>query len=156
VIGLRVIRHEEFVGGCEATCNGPYGGDWSKTMIGYGPETENFVLELIYNYGITHYTPGDDLQYIALAAPSLIPRAKALGYPVNEEKQVITGPDGYNFKILNAIPGRAERFVALALKVSSLKNALGYWVGVLGMTEYPTPAGLETTSPSATVAFGPE
>jgi hypothetical protein len=28
VIGLRVLRHEEFSSGCEATCNGPYGGAW--------------------------------------------------------------------------------------------------------------------------------
>ncbi len=68
ILGLRVLRHEEFATGCEATCNGPYGGKllftylltrsliyffihvpiligaWSKTMIGYGPEKENFAL----------------------------------------------------------------------------------------------------------------
>ena len=32
VLGLRVLRHEEFATGCEATCNGPYGGAWSKTV----------------------------------------------------------------------------------------------------------------------------
>jgi hypothetical protein len=53
VLGLRVLRHEEFTpGGCAAECNGPYAGKWSKTMIGYGPEHENFALELTYNYGI--------------------------------------------------------------------------------------------------------
>lgn len=51
VIGLRVLRHEEFSSGCEATCNGPYGGAWSKTMVGFGDEKDNFVLELTYNYG---------------------------------------------------------------------------------------------------------
>jgi hypothetical protein len=30
---LQVHRHEEFASGCEATCNGPYGGAWSKTMV---------------------------------------------------------------------------------------------------------------------------
>ena len=29
----QVHRHEEFASGCEATCNGPYGGAWSKTMV---------------------------------------------------------------------------------------------------------------------------
>lgn len=52
VLGLRVLRHEEFSSGCEATCNGPYGGAWSKTMVGYGSEDSNFVLELTYNYGM--------------------------------------------------------------------------------------------------------
>ena len=28
VLGLKVLRHEEFESGCEATCNGPYGGEW--------------------------------------------------------------------------------------------------------------------------------
>lgn len=27
---------------------GPYDGKWSKTMIGYGPEDKQFVLELTY------------------------------------------------------------------------------------------------------------
>lgn len=27
VLGLKVLRHEEFDTGCEATCNGPYGGE---------------------------------------------------------------------------------------------------------------------------------
>ena len=42
VFGFRVLRHEEFESGCEATCNGPYGGAWSKTMVGLGNENCNF------------------------------------------------------------------------------------------------------------------
>jgi len=49
---MKVLRHEEFNAGCEATCNGPYARPWSKTMIGWGPELSNFVFELTYNYGI--------------------------------------------------------------------------------------------------------
>lgn len=29
-------------------------------MIGYGPEDNNFVLELTYNYGISEYRHGND------------------------------------------------------------------------------------------------
>jgi catechol 2,3-dioxygenase-like lactoylglutathione lyase family enzyme len=47
--GMHVHRHEEFASGCEATCNGPYGGSWSKTMVGYGQEDENYALELTAN-----------------------------------------------------------------------------------------------------------
>ena len=82
VLGLRVLRHEEFESGCEATCNGPYGGAWSKTMVGLGDENCNFVFELTYNYGIDGYKQGNDLQCIALAMPEAVPRAVALGYPV--------------------------------------------------------------------------
>ena len=45
-----MLRHEEFEEGCAATCNGPYNGKWSKTMVGYGPEANHFVVELTYNY----------------------------------------------------------------------------------------------------------
>ena len=33
-LGCRILRHEEFEEGCEASCNGPYSGFWSKTMVG--------------------------------------------------------------------------------------------------------------------------
>eukprot|EP01035_Chromulina_nebulosa_P021247 gene21247-27530_t len=88
VIGLRVLRHEEFSSGCEATCNGPYGGAWSKTMVGFGPEISNFVLELTYNYGINEYEFGNDLQYIALHHPIALKgqseRFAAIGIRVND------------------------------------------------------------------------
>jgi len=62
-----VYRHEEFSSGCEATCNGPYGGAWSKTMIGPGPsESESFCFELVYNYGVHRYERGMDLRSVAI------------------------------------------------------------------------------------------
>lgn len=36
----------------------PYENRWSKTMIGYGPELNHFVVELTYNYGVTSYDLG--------------------------------------------------------------------------------------------------
>ena len=71
VFGMRVLRHEEFEHGCEATCNGPYGGRWSKTMVGLGPERSNFAFELTYNYGVHDYPAGNDLQYFAIAMPEV-------------------------------------------------------------------------------------
>jgi len=38
----------------------PYDGKWSKTMVGYGPEDDHFVMELTYNYGIKEYKRGND------------------------------------------------------------------------------------------------
>ena len=108
VLGLRVLRHEEFESGCEATCNGPYGGAWSKTMVGLGDENCNFVFELTYNYGIDGYKQGNDLQCIALAMPEAVPRAVALGYPVEyvQGLPVIVGPDNLRYKIVDAVAGR--------------------------------------------------
>ena len=46
---------------CLLLCS-PYDGKWSKTMIGYGPEDNHFVMELTYNYGIKQYKRGNDFQ----------------------------------------------------------------------------------------------
>lgn len=36
----------------------PYDNRWSKTMLGYGPESSHFHVELIYNYGVSSYDLG--------------------------------------------------------------------------------------------------
>jgi hypothetical protein len=38
--------------------NGAFARPWSKTMVGYGPEDEEFVFELTFNYGIVKYEQG--------------------------------------------------------------------------------------------------
>ena len=55
LLQMQPLRHEEFDEGCAAACNGPYDNKWSKTMIGYGPEDDSFVVELTYNYTIGSY-----------------------------------------------------------------------------------------------------
>jgi len=75
---MRVLRHEEFESGCEATCNGPYSGYWSKTMIGFGNEDTNFVLELTFNYGVQSYSRGNDLVAVC------IPKINAEGVDLEE------------------------------------------------------------------------
>eukprot|EP00948_MAST-09A_sp_MAST-9A-sp1_P001310 g1310.t1 len=178
VLGIRVLRHEEFDAGCEATCNGPYGGAWSKTMVGYQCETKNFALELTYNYGIESYVRGNDLRYIALrsdlpaknekkeGASEAIHRvflrsrqllaAKKLGYTVNSIKgsqdQLLTGPDGYQYRLANASQGRTEPFLLVSFNVETLANAKAYWCDVLGMKDvtsvYPNYPGSATEIPS--------
>lgn len=139
VLGLRVLRHEEFLSGCEATCNGPYLGAWSKTMVGYGAELSNFALELTYNFGIGEYAFGNDLLFIALHCPAALSRARAFGFLI-EEGNIIVGPDNYRFKIIPSIPNRAEMFVCVALRVASLAQSLHYWSDLLGLTHhFPSP-----------------
>lgn len=96
-------------------------------MIGYGPERENFALELTYNYGINGYEFGNDLQYIALTVPDAKQKATAAGYQYHEDGSsiVIDGPDNYKYKIIPPVPGRKEAFVAVALRVSSMAVAEG-------------------------------
>jgi catechol 2,3-dioxygenase-like lactoylglutathione lyase family enzyme len=98
-----------------------------------------------YNYGIDGYASGNDVQYFALAMPEAVPRASALGYPVEyvQGVPVIRGPDNFKYKIVEPVAGREERFVAVGLRSSSLAASKDYWCGVLGMSEFPTPAGLD-------------
>ncbi|CAM9178207.1 unnamed protein product [Choristocarpus tenellus] len=162
VLGLKVLRHEEFETGCEATCNGPYAGAWSKTMIGCGPEKENFALELTYNYGINEYKFGNDLQYISLQMDVQDAKAKAVeeGWFTCDEigggGVLIHGPDSYRFKVLPPVEGRVERFVSVGLRVDSLSKSTGYWVDLLGMKEFATLGKESVSCPSATVGFGEE
>eukprot|EP01125_Pyxidicula_operculata_P022132 TRINITY_DN8902_c0_g1_i1.p1 TRINITY_DN8902_c0_g1~~TRINITY_DN8902_c0_g1_i1.p1 ORF type:complete len:316 (-),score=80.03 TRINITY_DN8902_c0_g1_i1:66-1013(-) len=154
VFGLHVLRHEEFSTGCEATCNGPYEGSWSKTMVGYGVEKENFVLELTYNYGVSSYERGNDLRYIALKAnPTgenpfepfqaqvMKDRATKLGYKVFDEDgfSFIVGPDDVTYKLVPST--NPEPFLFVSLNVSNLEKSKDYWANVLGLKVYENVAG---------------
>ena len=159
VFGFRVLRHEEFESGCEATCNGPYGGAWSKTMVGLGNENDNFVFELTYNYGIDSYASGNDVQYFAVAMPEAVPRAQAFGYGVEYAggMPVIKGPDNFRYKIVEPSAGRAERILAVGLRSTDLAATKQYWCDVLGMTVFPTPAGCDAGHKSSlTVGWAAE
>lgn len=137
VLGMKVLRHEEFEKGCEATCNGPYDGKWSKTMIGYGPEDSHFVVELTYNYGIGSYKHGNDFLGLTIHSTSILERAKQLGYPVTQEDglDTLVCPDGYRFKIINkSSDGCPVKVYSLAC--SNLARSLDFWTRLVGMTVF--------------------
>ncbi|CAG2187528.1 Glyoxalase domain-containing protein 4,Glyoxalase 1 [Mytilus edulis] len=92
ILGMKFLRHEEFEKGCEAACNGPYDGKWSKSMVGYGPEDSHFVVELTYNYGIGAYKLGNDFRGITIHSKDIIRNANKLNYPVvtDGESQILT------------------------------------------------------------------
>ena len=81
VLGMKFLRHEEFEKGCEATCNGPYDGKWSKSMVGYGPEDDHFVVELTYNYGIGSYAMGNDFHGITIQSKEVFENASSIAPP---------------------------------------------------------------------------
>ena len=83
-------------------CNGDFDNAWSKTMVGYGPESEGYALELTYNYGVRSYKEGNALESILIAVPDLaaaVAAAKELNYVVEDnmmpERVWIIGPDKY-------------------------------------------------------------
>lgn len=137
ILGMKFLRHEEFEKGCEAACNGPYDGKWSKSMVGFGPEDSHFVVELTYNYGIGSYKLGDDFMGITLASTNIIDQAKKAGYLISDEGglKVITSPDGHPFKIIEkSSDGDPVKKVTLAS--SNIGKSVDYWSRLCGMKIY--------------------
>lgn len=136
ILGMKVLRHEEFADGCEAACNGPYANRWSKTMIGYGPEDNHFVVELTYNYGISEYKSGNDFLGITISSKEAIDRAKSNRWPVEEEngKFVLQAPGGYKYYIINEPqPEDKDPVEKVTLSSSNLQTTIAYWKDILGM-----------------------
>ncbi|XP_023939855.2 glyoxalase domain-containing protein 4 [Bicyclus anynana] len=134
VLGMKVLRHEEFSEGCEAACNGPYANRWSKTMIGYGPEDTHFVVELTYNYGITHYEQGNDFLGLTVQSSESLKRAAAMNWPVKEQNglKYVEAPGGYKFYIIDKPqPADKDPVVKVSLACSDIARSIAYWNGLL-------------------------
>ncbi|GIM00796.1 hypothetical protein Vretimale_5721 [Volvox reticuliferus] len=159
VLLMEPLRHEEFLEGCAAACNGPYDGRWSKTMIGYGSEDDNFVLELTYNYGIKSYQLGNDYMGITIHSKRVYSNlvSKDLGTAVpyavagNEGQPgviqtgassamvpclEVAAPDGYRFWVLDEDPQPSLScpITELRLHVTDLERSLAFWSGILGFS----------------------
>lgn len=148
-----MLRHEEFTEGCDAQCNGPYDSRWSKTMIGYGPESNHFVIELTYNYGVTSYELGNDLQGITIRSNAIVKRARELNFPVTEAegRHVLTAPDGYRFFVDNETEeGDSDPVKEVILSTSNLEASVKYWQETLGMQL------VTRDDKSATLTYQPE
>jgi len=148
---MKILRHEEFEKGCEAMCNGPYDGKWSKTMVGYGPEDSHFVVELTYNYNISSYKLGNDFQGITIQSSEALARAKEAGVKILNEngKTAVEAPGGYKFYILDGPqPKDRDPVVGVSVGVSQLPASLCYWTTLLGMKK------VEESEDSATVTYG--
>lgn len=136
VLGMQVLRHEEFQEGCEAQCNGPYDNRWSKTMVGYGPESDFFAMELTYNYGVNSYELGNDFGGVTIKSKEALERAEQLKYPIAIENDVSTlvSPDGYKFFILpESQPKDADPVCEVTLYVHDLERSKKYWHEILNM-----------------------
>ncbi|KAH0820107.1 hypothetical protein GEV33_002682 [Tenebrio molitor] len=131
---MKVLRHEEFADGCEAACNGPYANRWSKTMMGYGPESNHFVVELTYNYGIKSYELGNDFRGITIRSSEVLKRAKAKKWPILPGN-VLEAPGGYKFHIIDAPqPTDRDPVEKVTLSCSNLLKSINYWNGLLELT----------------------
>ncbi|XP_023243861.1 glyoxalase domain-containing protein 4-like [Centruroides sculpturatus] len=138
VLGMKVLRHEEFQEGCKAACNGPYDGKWSKTMVGYGAEDNHFVVELTYNYGIGSYRLGNDFLGITIKSSKAIENAIKNKYLMAEENntKVIEAPGGYKFFLKDEPNNSLDPVEKVILTSSNLKKSLAFWNELLGMKVY--------------------
>lgn len=135
---MKVLRHEVFDEGCEAACNGPYANKWSKTMIGYGSEDDHFVLELTYNYSISSYKLGNDLQYIKIGLDQkLFNQVKATTSAISDNEINLNSPDGYKF-LITKLDGSDQKndVKEVCLGCTDLKKSLSYWIDLLGLSRY--------------------
>ncbi|KAF6030286.1 GLOD4 [Bugula neritina] len=136
VLGMEVLRHEEFEEGCKASCNGPYDGRWSKSMIGYGSEDNHFVVELTYNYGIGSYALGNDFQGITIKGKEIAARAAEVeGHIQSAAGITVRDSGGYPFHILSE-DKEGDPVVKVTLSVSDIQRSHDYWVTLLGMKCY--------------------
>uniref|UniRef100_A0A182W662 Fucosyltransferase n=1 Tax=Anopheles minimus TaxID=112268 RepID=A0A182W662_9DIPT len=154
ILGMKVLRHEEFTQGCDAACNGPYDNRWSKTMIGYGPEASHFVIELTYNYGVKEYALGNDFAGLTIASPEILERARAHGYPVEEgatgQPSLLRSPDGYRvFVVPEPTAPDADPVRRVALNVTDLVRSRHYWADTLTMV----PTGNATDPNRANLSY---
>ncbi len=151
VLGMQFLRHEEFEEGCKATCNGPYDGKWSKSMVGFGPEDSHFVTELTYNYGIKDYKLGNDFQGITIQSNKAVQNARSKNWPlvpVSDGLYSVEAPGGYKFYLVDQAPPQGDPVQKVTLGVSNLTKSTDYWTKLCGMTLY------EQTDKSVLLGYG--
>ncbi|KAJ1409848.1 Glyoxalase/fosfomycin resistance/dioxygenase domain, partial [Sesbania bispinosa] len=51
---------------------------YTEAVMGYGPEANNPVLKLTYNYGVTNYDKGNGYQQIAIGTNDVYKTAEAV------------------------------------------------------------------------------
>ncbi|XP_022819984.1 glyoxalase domain-containing protein 4 [Spodoptera litura] len=120
-------------------------------MVGYGPEDSHFVVELTYNYGITHYEQGNDFIGLTVQSSESLKRAAANNWPVKEQngQKYLEAPGGYKFFIVDK-PQPADRdpVVKVSLASSDLEKSIAYWNGLLSLKIF------EKTTKTVTLGFG--
>ncbi|EDQ1367478.1 lactoylglutathione lyase [Salmonella enterica] len=104
VLGMKLLRTSE---------NPEY--KYSLAFVGYGPETEEAVIELTYNWGVESYDMGNAYGHIALSvdnAAEACERIRQNGGKVTREAGPVKGgstviafvedPDGYKIELIEA------------------------------------------------------
>ena len=90
---------------------------YDLAFVGYGKNPEHAEIELTYNYGVSHYEPGNAFGHIAIGVSdvaatcaSVREKAAALGGAITREPGAVKGgttviafitdPDGYKIELI--------------------------------------------------------
>jgi len=102
VLGMRLLRQHDYPDG-----------KFTLAFVGYGPESEQAVIELTYNYGVDRYDLGGGFGHVALEvedAAAACAQIKARGGKVVREAgpmkhgstviAFVEDPDGYRIELI--------------------------------------------------------
>ncbi len=103
VLGMKLLRRQDYPDG-----------KFTLAFLGYGPESENTVLELTFNWGVHHYDIGNAFGHLAIAVEDVFracAEIKARGGKVVREAgpmqsgstilAFVEDPDGYKIELLS-------------------------------------------------------
>ena len=103
VLGMTLLRQQDYPDG-----------KFTLAFVGYGPETEQAVIELTYNYGVDRYDLGSGFGHIALAVDDAYAACDAIRQrggkvareagPMKHGHTVIAfveDPDGYKIELID-------------------------------------------------------
>lgn len=102
-LGMKELRRKDYPSG-----------EFTLVFIGYGPESENTVLELTYNWDKSDYDHGDAFGHFAIAVDDInqvVEKMKAAGVKVTREPgpmkfggseviAFIEDPNGYSIELI--------------------------------------------------------
>ena len=104
VLGMRLLRQSD---------NEDY--KYTLAFVGYGDETDETVLELTYNWGVSEYEQGDAFGHIAIEVDdvySACEKIREKGGVISREPGPVKGgtteiafvkdPDGYSIELINS------------------------------------------------------
>lgn len=102
ILGMKLLRRHEFPEG-----------KFTLAFVGYGAESENTVIELTYNWGVSHYDIGTAFGHIAIEVPDVykaVEDIRAAGGKIVREAgpmkhgstviAFVEDPDGYKIELL--------------------------------------------------------
>ena len=102
VLGMKLLRQKDYPDG-----------KFTLAFVGYGPESEQAVIELTYNWGVDHYEPGTGFGHIAIAVDDVYQATETIRQrggrilreagPMNAGTTIIAfveDPDGYPIELI--------------------------------------------------------